>query len=332
MWVLRLVVSLLCCSVAAFTHAATLIWTDNSSGTSQEDYFVVERKELGGIYADIAHPAQDATIFTDTQVTPGLTYIWRIKAVNVAGESPYSNEASLLIPINTAGIPQIACLYTPTPPTPPPPAGRVLALDCNAGSGITVLDASGWANHGTISGATWTTQGKYGAALVFDGVNDWVTVNDAASLDVTTALTISAWIYPTALNGGSTNGWRTVLLKEAGGTASYDLYANQDTNRPSSYVSIGGIDRGVVGPTQLPLNTWTHLTATYGGGQQRLFVNGVQVATRAQTGNVLLSTGPLRIGGNLVWGEYFQGRIDEVRMYNRVLTAQEIQTDMARMN
>ena len=55
----------------------------------------------------------------------------------------------------------------------------------------------------------------------------------------------------------------------------------------------------------------------------------MQVATRNQTGNIDVSTGPLRIGGNGVFpGEFFQGRIDEVRVYNRALSPSEIQTDM----
>jgi hypothetical protein len=73
-----------------------------------------------------------------------------------------------------------------------------------------------------------------------------------------------------------------------------------------------------------------HLAATYDGQQQRLYVNGVQVANRAQTGASLTSTSALRIGGNGVFGEYFAGRIDEVRIYSRALTAGEIVTDMNR--
>ena len=59
-----------------------------------------------------------------------------------------------------------------------------------------------------------------------------------------------------------------------------------------------------------------------------VFVNGVQVSTHALTGAASVSSGALRIGGNSVWGEYFRGMIDEVRVYNRALTAAEIQTDM----
>jgi hypothetical protein len=59
-----------------------------------------------------------------------------------------------------------------------------------------------------------------------------------------------------------------------------------------------------------------------------MYVNGVQVAHVSTTGNMVTSTGPLRMGGNSIFGEYFVGTIDEVRVYNRALSQTEIQADM----
>jgi Concanavalin A-like lectin/glucanases superfamily len=92
-------------------------------------------------------------------------------------------------------------------------------------------------------------------------------------------------------------------------------------------VSISG-DKAVVGPGVLPLNTWSHLAMTYNGATMRLYVNGVLVSSRAQTGNTVVSAGAVQIGGNTVWGEFFSGAIDEVRIYKRALSATEIQADM----
>ncbi|MCG5220399.1 LamG domain-containing protein, partial [Streptosporangium sp. KLBMP 9127] len=64
------------------------------------------------------------------------------------------------------------------------------------------------------------------------------------------------------------------------------------------------------------------------GSMVRLFVNGVQVAQQAASGPIRVDEGVLRIGGNSVWGEHFDGLIDEVRVYDRALTAAQIQTDM----
>ena len=141
-------------------------------------------------------------------------------------------------------------------------------------------------------------------------------------------MTLEAWVYPTVNGAGS---WRNVLIKERSSGEVYNLYANTDTNVPVVYVIPASQPNNPLdarGTSQLPVNTWTHLAATYDGATLRLFVNGVQVGTRAVTGPLLTSTGALRIGGNSVWGEYFQGRLDEIRIYNRALTPAEIQTDM----
>jgi hypothetical protein len=191
-------------------------------------------------------------------------------------------------------------------------------------SGTTAADASGRGNAGTISGATRAT-GKSGGALSFDGVNDWVTIPDANVLDLTTGMTIEAWINPVAVGSG----WRTVVFKEQPASLIYALYAGDGTGRPATDVFTNA-DRGVSGSATTPLNAWTHLASTYDGTTLRLYVNGVQAATRAVTGAIKVSTGVLRIGGNGTWNdEWFSGLIDEVRLYNRALTAAEIQTDMA---
>jgi hypothetical protein len=180
--------------------------------------------------------------------------------------------------------------------------------------------------------------GKFGSALSFDGVDDWVTVTDttASKLDLTNGMTVSAWVNPALMSG-----WETVLMKERGivgeGLLSFALYAHDGAPLavglpvPAGYVrtTTAAGDRAARGVATLPLNTWTHLATTYDGTTQRFFVNGVQVGTLATTGNMFVSNGAIRIGGNASsTGEFFQGLIDEVRVYNRALTAAEITTDM----
>ncbi len=201
-------------------------------------------------------------------------------------------------------------------------AGLVGAYHFEEASGTTVVDASGKGNKGTISGATPITQGRFGKALSFDGVNDWVTINDAASLDLTTGMTLEAWVYPTV----SMKDWVDVVIKEATNAAAYYLVANSDTSRPATGVSIGG-EQQLHGGSWLLANQWTHLAATYDGTSQRLYVNGTEVASRAQSGSIAVSNGVLRIGGNSIWGEFFKGRLDEIRVYNRALSTAEINGD-----
>ena len=85
----------------------------------------------------------------------------------------------------------------------------------------------------------------------------------------------------------------------------------------------------VSGTAELPLNTWTHVAGTYNGSRLRLYINGALVAYLPATGAFEVNANPLWIGGNAVYGEYFQGILDDLRIYNRMLTQTEIQRDMA---
>ena len=70
------------------------------------------------------------------------------------------------------------------------------------------------------------------------------------------------------------------------------------------------------------------MALTYDGATLRLYVNGTQAASGPASGPIETNSNPLRIGGNVPYGQYFQGRIDEVRVYNRALSSNEIQTDI----
>jgi glucose/arabinose dehydrogenase len=202
----------------------------------------------------------------------------------------------------------------------------VAAYSFDEGTGTTLGDSSGNLNHGTIANAAWTISGKYGNALSFNGLNSLITVADSASLDLTTAMTIEAWVRPTAIDD-----WETVLLKERPGGLAYALYGGNPGGPPASYITLsgGGGDVGAESTVALPLNAWSHLAATYDGATIRLYVNGNQVASQAAAGSITTSSSPLYIGGNAMWGEHFAGRIDEIRIYNTVLNASQIQQDMA---
>jgi concanavalin A-like lectin/glucanase superfamily protein/galactose oxidase-like protein/Big-like domain-containing protein len=200
--------------------------------------------------------------------------------------------------------------------------GLVGAYGFEETTGTDTVDSSGGARTGTLNGPTRSLTGKFGSALSFDGINDWVTIPDANALDLTNAMTLEAWVRPSAISS-----WRTVLMKEQSGGLAYGLYANSNTNRPSAHITTSS-EQDTRGTAQLALNTWTHLAVTYDGTTLRLFVNGVQASSKAIGGSIVTTTGVLRIGGNGVWPEWFAGLIDEVRLYNRVLTAAEVQADM----
>jgi Concanavalin A-like lectin/glucanases superfamily len=201
----------------------------------------------------------------------------------------------------------------------------VAAYGFEEGSGGTAGDGSGNGLDGAIRNASWAA-GRYGQALSFDGTSSWVTVADAAGLRLTTGMTLEAWVKPSAASVD----WAGVVVKERGTTGlAYALYGADGAGKPpAGYVNVGGADRKAAGPLVLPVNTWAHLAATYDGSAVRLYVNGAVAGSRVQAGPMAGSTAPLRIGGNAVWGEYFTGLIDEVRVYNTALTQAQIQADM----
>ena len=203
------------------------------------------------------------------------------------------------------------------------PAGLVAGYGFEESAGAGVADVSAAGNDGTLSGAARTASGRFGRALSFDGVDDSVSVPDADSLDLARGMTLEAWVKPSAL--GSV--WRSVILKEQPGDIVYGLYAHTSAGIPVGQSSIGGYEE-VFGDSALPLDTWSHLAMTYDGATQRLYVGGLLAATRTVSGAMSASKGALKIGGNAIWGEWFHGVIDEVRVYDRALSAAEVRSDM----
>jgi len=227
-------------------------------------------------------------------------------------------------------IPTSTIIPTPTNiPTPTSvPLGIVAAYNFNEGTGKSVSDKSSFHNNGALSTPLWTTQGKYGKALNFQTLTNKVTIADSNSLDLTSQLTLEAWVYPTS--GLSGNVWRTVILKEQGAGLAYSLYANGQNNRPYNVITLNlGSEIYTAGTSTLAINTWTHLAATFNGTSLKLYKNGTLVSSTTKSGQILTSNKPLSIGGNSFWtNEVFIGRIDEVRIYNKALSSLEIQKDM----
>jgi hypothetical protein len=202
--------------------------------------------------------------------------------------------------------------------------GLISAFGFEETSGSTVTDLV--RDHdGTISGATRTTSGRFGRALQFDGANDWVTIPNDADFNLTSGLTLEAWVRPDILGSS----WRTVVMKERATNFAYALFANNNTSDPAARVFTSS-DLSTNPNGQLPLNTWSHLAMTWVPNTLRLYVNGTQVASRTTSGSLTTGTGPLRMGGNSFRSEWFDGRIDEVRVYRRALPQSEIAADMNR--
>src|SRR6185503_3328782 len=109
----------------------------------------------------------------------------------------------------------------------------------------------------------------------------------------------------------------------------YAMYASSPDGQSNIDYTHNGVEVNLLGSPPLALGTWTYLAGTFDGATLRLYVNGAQIASMATANAIDATTGALRIGGNTMWTEYFDGLIDEVRVYNRPLSPAEIQSDMA---
>jgi hypothetical protein len=183
-------------------------------------------------------------------------------------------------------------------------------------------DSTPQSNHGTVSGATLTTdrKGQANKAYSFGGTNDYVSVTNAASLQVTSGLTMSAWV-----KGTDSNAERKVMIKNA----SYQMRLNGAGENPrfSCFVWIAGAAETRVSAASFDDNTWTHYVCTYdangGANNLKLYKNGVVSGQATRTGNIDTNANNFFIGSNGTENGW-NGQIDDARIYNRALTAAEI--------
>jgi hypothetical protein len=195
------------------------------------------------------------------------------------------------------------------------------------GSSATALDWSGHGNHGTFKGDPQRVVGYDGDGLEFDGVGGYVEVPHDASLTVDTEVTVMAWIHaqrhPSA--GGD---WQGILAK-SNNPRSYSFYTYVDGTLHFSTTS-GGAYVGSNSTGQVPLNEWVHVAAMVAGGQHLYYINGEPAGTGG--GGITLpgaaDTATVRIGVTHEGGNNFLGMIDDVRVYNKALTQEEIKEAM----
>ncbi|MCU0835793.1 MAG: hypothetical protein MUC77_15380 [Chromatiaceae bacterium] len=206
--------------------------------------------------------------------------------------------------------------------------GLVAAFGFEEVSGALALDASGRGNLGSISGALRIDGGRFGGGLWFDGVDDRVILNPATSLDLTTEMTVGAWLYPTNLIAGR----QAIIAKERPAEPeqpAYYLAAHAGYNGPSSAIEgADGQRLEVFGGRPLEPFQWNHLAATFDGEMLRLYLNGVEVAAQPHSATILKTGGPLTLGGLTAAGQHFEGIMDDVRVYRRAITAEELWEDM----
>ena len=206
-----------------------------------------------------------------------------------------------------------------------PIPGMVSYWKFDEGSGTIAYDSVG-DNNGTIHGAQWTA-GQIDGALSFDGDGDYVDIPDDVSLQLSSALTAEAWVYP--IYDGRDYYVDIVVVKgQDVGWGPYFNYriAMETPNLYTWGVCRTGSELFFHGGTPV-YNDWQQLALTADGATCRAYLNGVEIASRNAPGPYVTFPGyPLQIGGHAVTNaRWFNGLIDEVAIYNRALSANEIQ-------
>ena len=188
-------------------------------------------------------------------------------------------------------------------------------------------------NNGTVYGAQWTA-GYIDGALSFDGDGDYVEIADDDSLDLTGGATLAAWI-----NTNSLTTWQGIVGRWnfAGSpdkeSILLDLGPDLD-NKLWFWISTDGTDSTTTNVTSnLQLtNTWYHVVATYDATTMRLYVNGQEENSTPKSGNIFVSDTEWNIGACNYGGtpannhqkSFFNGLIDDVRIYDRALSSTEV--------
>jgi hypothetical protein len=170
-------------------------------------------------------------------------------------------------------------------------------------------------NHGYLTNTTFSP-GKVAQAFNLNGTNAFIQVPHSPSLNITNQISMLAWINPSSANAMA----RILDKHSAGGSDGYHL--GVATNRMQ--VKVGSVL--IYGKTAIPLNTFTFVAATFDGSSLKLYNNGVLDTNHVSATTIPTNFLALRIGADLAAASNFKGLIDEVMLFNRALTAAEIQS------
>lgn len=193
-------------------------------------------------------------------------------------------------------------------------------LDENSGN--TVGDSSGNSNNGNKSGATWTGTSVYGYALSFDG-NDYVDFGSPSSLNAVSGMSVSAWVRANSLAGSGQ--FNYVVAKEQSDWV-WILRYDGSLSKYSFYVK-ASTDCGASASMSFSTSVWYHLVGTYDGSSIKIYVNGTEKGSSGCSGTIAQSSDKVTMGASYwtsSWQRYFNGVIDEVMIFNRSLTQNEI--------
>lgn len=213
---------------------------------------------------------------------------------------------------------EVSALYNYAP-------GPVGYWDFNDGSGNNVIDKSGNNNNGTWSGtgSHWTT-GKIGSAGNFNGSNDVVNTNNIFA-NLTDSFTISAWVNPNS----SQVAYADIFGNHAGGGSNGIVCQQNNTTTNQYYCTYGNGSAYITSPNfNLQANTWQYLTFAKNSTGTKVYVNSIEVGSTNSTTSVSPSNYNFKIGQGYTSGRFFNGKIDDVKIYNYARSQKQIIEDM----
>ncbi|GAA4096732.1 LamG-like jellyroll fold domain-containing protein [Nonomuraea soli] len=208
------------------------------------------------------------------------------------------------------------------------PPGLVAAYGFEEGSGTTIVDSSGHGNHGTTAGAQWV-DGPFGKALRLGNHSPQlaqVVVPHSPSMRLTTGMTLETWIRPT------TPADLYAFVRDEPSSSYFISVTSMDDPYMMPRTWAGLFDEYLGGP-HAPLNVWTHVALTYGDRLLRLYFNGQLVGEQATIADQITAADAPLLLGTLFDPEQLTSPpwlLDEVRVYNQALTAEQVQADMRR--
>src|SRR3989344_642295 len=184
------------------------------------------------------------------------------------------------------------------------------------------FDSSQNGLNGTVDGPTYNASGgKFGGAYVFDGLNDGISISHAGAFNFSGQFTISAWVKINSNN----NLERIVANWGLTGQQAFQLYYDSRTSKAFGFELNSNSKVTSTYTSTTDPNQWYHVAGVYDGSLQKLYLNGVLVNSKTNSGAAATTTQPIYIGRNTS-GQFFSGTIDDVAIWNRALTVSEIQT------
>jgi glucose/arabinose dehydrogenase/PKD repeat protein/chitodextrinase len=228
---------------------------------------------------------------------------------------------------HTITVPSTAQSYTASYSLASAPSGLAAAWGFNEASGTTAADASGNNNTATLVGGPARVAGKYGNALSFDQVNDYLSVPNSTSLNFGgNAATLSMWINPGSISGDSVvlgKFWNTNMSSPY-----YQYGLELSGGKPQFHIGTSAGLAGAGMDTALALNQWTHLAVVFNGTTAEFYINGTMVSSKSLLASITARGMALRMAADASTGQFYKGLLDNVRVYNRALSGTEVTTDM----